>query len=175
MRMTSLFGDIPEGIEVITVPYHPSNAILIPLFEPIPAGLPSPAEDYIDSALDLNDLVVQHPAATFFVRVKGHSMIDAGIESGDVLVAVDPRYFRPTEIDALRVDGLEASVAMAREVLATGNGHEGPQLRDREATLLSDQGWQGETYPRPVRLKICSREEEETSSPSSAIQPELKQ
>ena len=52
----------------------------------IPAGFPSPADDYIEGGLDLNELLVRHPAATFFVRVSGDSMIGAGIHSGDVLV-----------------------------------------------------------------------------------------
>jgi len=59
----------------------------IPLFlERVSAGFPSPAEDYIEKTLDLNELCVQHPAATFFVRVEGESMIGAGIFPGDVLV-----------------------------------------------------------------------------------------
>lgn len=58
-----------------------------PLFlATIPAGFPSPADDYIDRRLDLNELLVRHPAATFFVRVVGDSMIGAGIHSGDILV-----------------------------------------------------------------------------------------
>lgn len=52
----------------------------------ISAGFPSPADDYIERHLDLNELIVKHPAATFFVRVKGDSMQDAGILSGDILV-----------------------------------------------------------------------------------------
>ena len=59
----------------------------IPLFlERVSAGFPSPAEDYVEKTLDLNELCVQHPAATFFVRVQGESMIDAGIFPDDVLV-----------------------------------------------------------------------------------------
>ncbi|OHD65798.1 MAG: hypothetical protein A2176_14380 [Spirochaetes bacterium RBG_13_51_14] len=58
-----------------------------PLFTArIPAGFPSPADDYVDKGLDLNELLVRHPAATFFVRVSGESMTGAGIHSGDVLV-----------------------------------------------------------------------------------------
>lgn len=52
----------------------------------IPAGFPSPAEGYMDDALDLNELLVKHPAATFFVRVSGTSMVEAQIYPGDVLV-----------------------------------------------------------------------------------------
>jgi DNA polymerase V len=52
----------------------------------IPAGFPSPAEDFIEGALDLNRYLIHRPAATFFVRVKGDSMIGAGIHSGDLLI-----------------------------------------------------------------------------------------
>ena len=59
---------------------------LIPLFlDRISAGFPSPAQDYIERTLDLNELCVKHPAATFFVRVQGDSMIDVGIYPNDVL------------------------------------------------------------------------------------------
>ena len=52
----------------------------------VAAGFPSPADDYIENTLDLNDFLIEHPAATFFVRVTGDSMIGAGINSGDILI-----------------------------------------------------------------------------------------
>lgn len=52
----------------------------------LPAGFPSPADDYIEGKLDLNRHLIKHPAATFFVRVSGDSMIEAGIHTGDILV-----------------------------------------------------------------------------------------
>ena len=52
----------------------------------IHAGFPSPATDYMTQAIDLNKELVRHPAATFYGRVVGDSMIDAGVEEGDVLV-----------------------------------------------------------------------------------------
>ncbi len=58
------------------------------------AGFPAPADDLIERALDINDLVVKNPASTFFVRVEGDSMEGAKIFSGDVLVvdrAVPPK------------------------------------------------------------------------------------
>ena len=65
-----------------------------PLFMiPVEAGFPSPAEDYIEGELDLNKHLIKHPAATFFVRVAGDSMVDAGIHSGDILIvdrAIEP-------------------------------------------------------------------------------------
>jgi len=58
-----------------------------PLFlVPVSAGFPSPADDYIENRLDLNKHLIHHPAATFFVKVKGDSMVDAGIHSGDILI-----------------------------------------------------------------------------------------
>jgi len=52
----------------------------------VSAGFPSPAEDYIDRRLDLNELLIRNPAATFFVRVAGDSMIGAGINHDDILI-----------------------------------------------------------------------------------------
>ena len=52
----------------------------------ISAGFPSPAEDFEEVSLDLNKALVKHPAATFYARVKGTSMTDAGILDGDLLV-----------------------------------------------------------------------------------------
>lgn len=56
------------------------------LLEAVQAGFPSPAEDYIERSLDLNEHLIRHPAATFFVRAQGESMTEAGISSGDILV-----------------------------------------------------------------------------------------
>ncbi|MBU0580138.1 MAG: translesion error-prone DNA polymerase V autoproteolytic subunit [Candidatus Margulisbacteria bacterium] len=59
----------------------------IPLFTVgISAGFPSPADDFIEKKLDLNEHLIKHPAATFFVRISGDSMQNAGIHSGDILV-----------------------------------------------------------------------------------------
>ena len=52
----------------------------------IPAGFPSPAEDFMEKRLDLNDHLIGNPTATFLVRVKGNSMVNAGIFDGDLLI-----------------------------------------------------------------------------------------
>ncbi|HEX7176098.1 MAG TPA: translesion error-prone DNA polymerase V autoproteolytic subunit [Pyrinomonadaceae bacterium] len=58
-----------------------------PLFlAAVSAGFPSPADDYIEGRLDLNRHLIRHPVATFYVRVAGDSMIDAGIHPGSILV-----------------------------------------------------------------------------------------
>jgi DNA polymerase V len=52
----------------------------------IPAGFPSPAEDFMEKRLDLNDYLIKNQASTFFIRVRGNSMVNAGIFDGDLLV-----------------------------------------------------------------------------------------
>lgn len=64
-----------------------TTALKLPLYSSrVAAGFPSPADDYVELNLDLNEYLVQHPSATFFVRVKGNSMRDANINDGDILV-----------------------------------------------------------------------------------------
>lgn len=85
------------------------------------AGFPSPAEQYLEPPLDLNALLVKRPAATYFVRVEGDSMINAGINPGDLLV-VD-RSLTPVDGDIIiaSVDG-EFTVKRLR---VEGNGELG--------------------------------------------------
>ena len=74
-----------QGFEVLG--FEPGSPLMLPLLlSTVPAGFPSPAEDYIDKYLDLNDYLVNHPAATFFVRASGLSMSGADIHPGDILV-----------------------------------------------------------------------------------------
>ena len=71
--------------EVLDIPFYQSN---------VPAGFPSPAEDFMDLDLNLQEYLVQHPSATFCVRVTGDSTQNAGICSGDVMVvdrALEPQ------------------------------------------------------------------------------------
>lgn len=80
--------------------------VLSPLFvEHVPCGFPSPAQDYVEERLDLNTFMVRHPSATYFVKVSGDSMIEAGIFDGDMLV-VD-RSLKPQHGDIViaAVDG----------------------------------------------------------------------
>ena len=50
------------------------------------AGFPSPAEDHLDVSLDLNEYLIKHPSATFYIYAKGDSMIEDGIYSGDIMI-----------------------------------------------------------------------------------------
>ena len=65
----------------------------------VEAGFPSPADDYLEIPLDLNDLLIIHPAATFFVRARGNSMEKVGISHGDLLI-VD-RSLKPRSGDCV--------------------------------------------------------------------------
>ena len=88
------------------IPFARRTELSLPLFAArVQAGFPSPADDHLERSIDLNEELIQHPAATFFVRVKGESMHDAGIQSGDILV-VD-RSLDPTDrkIVVAMIDG----------------------------------------------------------------------
>lgn len=64
-----------------------SDSTELPLFaNPISAGFPSPADDYVEKRLDLNEHLVRNRQATFFLRVSGDSMIGASIHHGDLLI-----------------------------------------------------------------------------------------
>ena len=86
----------PEVGEEVLLPYFP---------EGIRAGFPSPATDYEEESIDLNHELIRHRESTFFARVKGESMIDAGYQPGDLLV-ID-RSLEPQDGDVViaYVDG----------------------------------------------------------------------
>ncbi|MFW0698021.1 translesion error-prone DNA polymerase V autoproteolytic subunit [Pantoea sp. R13S299] len=78
----------------------------LPLYiERVPCGFPSPAQDYVEQRIDLNALMVQHPSATYFVRVSGESMIEAGINDGDMLVVDSSLNASHGDIVVAAVDG----------------------------------------------------------------------
>lgn len=80
--------------------------VVLPVLETgISAGFPSPAMDFIDASIDLNRHLIKHPSATFFGRVKGDSLKNAGISDGDLLV-ID-RSLEPTngKIAVCYIDG----------------------------------------------------------------------
>lgn len=73
-KLTFFIPDVSEELKLPLV-----NAF-------INAGFPSPADDYIESKLDLNKLLIRNASATFFARVRGKSMQDVGIHDGDILI-----------------------------------------------------------------------------------------
>ncbi|GGI79297.1 SOS (error prone) mutagenesis protein UmuD (RumA) [Legionella impletisoli] len=76
-RVEDVLAFLDQGKESFALPLYGSS---------VRAGFPSPADDYIERKLDLNTHLIKHPAATFFVKAAGESMINAGIQSGDILV-----------------------------------------------------------------------------------------
>ena len=81
--------------------YQPLN-----LFEQkVPAGFPSPADDHIEKKLDLNDYLIRQKEATFFVRIKGDSMIDAGIHDNDIVVVDKSQTASTGDIILASIDG----------------------------------------------------------------------
>lgn len=71
----------------IHIPLEKPQPIHLPLFShAVPAGFPSPADDYIQGRLSLDEHLIARKEATFFVRAKGSSMVGAGIFDGDLLV-----------------------------------------------------------------------------------------
>ncbi len=95
-----------------------SSALSLPYADGgIQAGFPSPAQDYISEYIDLNREIVRHPASTFYGRVSGDSMIEEGIEPGDLLV-ID-RSLEPADGD-LAVCCLDGEFTLKRIHLAPG-------------------------------------------------------
>ncbi|MEO3988354.1 translesion error-prone DNA polymerase V autoproteolytic subunit [Pseudocitrobacter cyperus] len=89
--------------------YKPTDlcqVVALPMFSDLaPCGFPSPAQDYVERRIDLNQLMVQHPSATYFVKASGDSMSDAGIGEGDLLVVDSSRKAGHGDIVIAAVDG----------------------------------------------------------------------
>lgn len=92
---SNVYGEATKPIRIPLSKIHAVKVLVsgnnepfdIPLYSnSVQAGFPSPADDYIESRLDLNTYLIKHPAATFFVKAQGDSMKNAGIQSGDMLV-----------------------------------------------------------------------------------------
>ena len=71
----------------------------------VSAGFPSPADDFLDSPIDLNKELIDNPSATFYGRVSGDSMIDLGINDGDLLIIDKSKPVQNGKIAVCFVDG----------------------------------------------------------------------
>ncbi len=81
--------------------------VTFPLFSDlVQCGFPSPAADYVEQRIDLNQLLIQHPSATYFVKASGDSMIDGGISYGDLLIVDCAITSSLVDIGIAAVDGL---------------------------------------------------------------------
>ncbi|MDJ0626306.1 MAG: translesion error-prone DNA polymerase V autoproteolytic subunit [Candidatus Caenarcaniphilales bacterium] len=86
--------------------FEQNSDLEIPLFESkIAAGFPTPTDDFVDRKIDLNRHIVQNPQDTYFVRVGGDSMINAGIYDGDILVVDRKVVVREGKIVIADLDG----------------------------------------------------------------------
>lgn len=91
--------------------YKPKSAKAPLYLSPVSAGFPSPADDFIDKDLDLNEFLIKHQAATFFLKVDGNSMIEAGIHDKDLII-VD-RALNPTH-NSIAVVWLDGEFTLKR-------------------------------------------------------------
>jgi len=86
-RVPGPVGSHVGSIASVAVPAESPPVVSLSLYASrIPAGFPSPADDYLADRIDLNEHLIEHPSATFYVRVQGDSQRDNGIFNGDVLV-----------------------------------------------------------------------------------------
>jgi DNA polymerase V len=78
----------------------------LPLFNTlVPAGFPSPADDYMEGKIDLNQKLIQHPDSTFFVKVTGNSMTEAGIFPDDIIIVDRQQQAKHGDIILACLDG----------------------------------------------------------------------
>jgi len=96
----------------------------------VPAGFPSPAEDYLDKPLDFNELIIANPAATFAVRVDGDSMIGAGIHPGDIAVVDRSLSAKDGRVVLALVDGAFALKRFRKRNGRVWLASENPQYPD---------------------------------------------
>ena len=71
----------------------------------VSAGFPSPADDYTEENIDLNEYLIKNPFSTFFIRVKGDSMINSGIHNQDLIVVDKSLIAKPGSIVIAMIDG----------------------------------------------------------------------
>ncbi|HYF03706.1 MAG TPA: translesion error-prone DNA polymerase V autoproteolytic subunit [Patescibacteria group bacterium] len=96
--------------------YGTAEKMALPLFSmSVSAGLPTAADDDIETKLDLNEYIVKHPATTFFVKVHGEDLKDAGVFSGDLLVVDESIEPKDGKIVVARVGG-EMTVKIYRVI-----------------------------------------------------------
>lgn len=101
----------------------------------VPAGFPSPAQDYIEGLLDLNEHLIRHPSATFFMHADGYSMKNAGINPGDLLIVDRALEARSNSIIIAIVDG---ELTLKRFRLDNGRPYLIPENEEYEPFLIEE-------------------------------------
>jgi len=98
-------SQVKSKVEVFLTKDNPTE-LSIPIFTSrVQAGFPSPADDHLEDALDLNTHLIHHKEATFFVKAQGDSMLDAGIQQGDILIVDKSLSAKSGKIVIAVVDG----------------------------------------------------------------------
>ncbi len=103
---------------------------------PAACGFPSPAADYLEESLSLDQLLIEHPAATFFARAQGNSMIGAGIHDGDLLIIDRAFTARSGDVVIALLDG---DLLVKRLQLKQGKAELHSENKDYPVILLSDE------------------------------------
>ena len=117
-----LLRNMTSNVASFMMPVEQARVNPITLFShKVPAGFPSPADDHAEKRLDLNEYLIDQSEATFFVRIKGDSMIDAGILDNDIVIVDRSKSAAINDIVLASIDG-EFTV----KVLAKNS--EGPYL-----------------------------------------------
>lgn len=123
----------PFSMSLTAIPFarvERGEMLRLPLFlSRVQAGFPSPADDYAESGLDLNDLLIKREASTFFVRASGGSMKKAGIHDDDVLIvdrAVEPKDGRVV------IAALDGNLTVKRYCVYHGNPYLVPESEDHD-------------------------------------------
>ena len=99
---------VKEGQDTMSIKlFYPDQSLglALPAVGQISAGFPSPAADYLEAVLDLNDVLIKNPSATFYGTVQGNSMTGAGVENGDLLVIDKAVPYRHGALAVCYLDG----------------------------------------------------------------------
>ena len=108
----------------------------LPIFHSVSAGFPSPADDYLEEQLSLDEHLIKNPSSTYFVRVEGHSMTRAGIYDKDILVVDRSLKAKLGNIIVATIDG---DYTVKRLVKRGGNYYLKPEHPDYSAILISKE------------------------------------
>lgn len=122
--------------------YQNRTSLNLPFIESrVRAGFPSPAFDYLENKLDLNEYLIKHPEATYYIRVEGDSMIDAKIYDGDLLIvdrAAEPCMGKIVianingELTVKKIDMIKGKLCLAAE----NNSFEPIEISDGAELLI---------------------------------------
>lgn len=130
---------IPESMVEKILEYVQTSGHKLPIYSSsVQAGFPSPADDYIEGKLDLNEHLIKHPTATFFVRAAGESMTKVGIHNGDILIVDRSLEAKHGKIVIAAVDGELTVKRLNKSPKGTYLMPENDQYKPIEITDIND-------------------------------------